>query len=319
MPRGVQWLLAALVTIVAACGVATVVQLRALRADESAADVVTTARAGASDASSAVTTTPTTALSVTDLTTTTAAPLVPPGNGREPRLGPARVVLWGDSLAAEAASLFQHAVERPERIAAPRTAGGTAPCDWYADIMQWPDTEPIDVALLQFSGNARTPCMRESFGVAPSLSARVEKYRADVEALALHLSGKGATVLLIGAPVFRSDFREPNRVEMFNELYRDLAERHDGVLFVDAGAPLLDQGRYTDRLPCLQREGEAEGCTDGTITVRSPDGVHFCPVVTKSSCPVYSSGALRFAMAMAEAAITPPIEPPPPARKAALR
>jgi hypothetical protein len=44
---------------------------------------------------------------------------------------------------------------------------------------------------------------------------------------------------------------------------------------------------------------------DGTVVVRG-DGVHFCPVEGPSSnCPVWSSGAVRFGMAIASAAMRP--------------
>jgi len=46
-----------------------------------------------------------------------------------------------------------------------------------------------------------------------------------------------------------------------------------------------------------------------TNVVRSPDGVHFCPEETGTTwtgvCPVYSSGAFRFAEAMVEGLATP--------------
>ncbi len=304
MPRAVQWLLAFTVALVAASGVATVTRLRS-------PDAVYQPVARVSSQSAPFLT------SVTDQAESTA--VRPAGDEAlrlaigeaevEPQPAPApettNVVLWGDSLGHEAASPFTWAVQQvPGFTVETRTWGGTAACDWYAEIMQWPDAKRIDIAVLVFSGNSRTPCMRPE-GRPLSGPERVEKYRADVEDEALHLRDLGATVYLMGPPVFRPDF-EPNRVEDINAMYIVLADRHEGVEFVDAGAVVLDGGKYADRLPCAPWEGEPEGCVAGTIAVRSPDGVHFCPVKLKRGvCSVFSPGAFRFAMAMAKPITSP--------------
>ena len=73
--------------------------------------------------------------------------------------------------------------------------------------------------------------------------------------------------------------------------------------YIDAGAAVLTpDGRYTPQLPCLDSETTADGCTNGQIIVRAPDGIHFCPTVSGGTqpCPVYSSGAHRFAGGMAD-------------------
>ena len=74
------------------------------------------------------------------------------------------------------------------------------------------------------------------------------------------------------------------------------------VEYVDAGRAVVEGDRFTATLPCLPSEGPAEGCVDGRIRVRALDGVHFCPVREgpgTDHCPVYSSGAVRFGLAMA--------------------
>jgi hypothetical protein len=60
-------------------------------------------------------------------------------------------------------------------------------------------------------------------------------------------------------------------------------------------------------LPCLPGEGTDAGCFGGRIVVRAPDGAHFCPNVGPAvrgvvgPCPRWSSGAVRFGRAMADA------------------
>lgn len=78
------------------------------------------------------------------------------------------------------------------------------------------------------------------------------------------------------------------------------------VGFVDGGRFLRSpSGGWTRTLGCLPWETAAMGCVGGVITVRSPDFVHFCPTATGnnagviSGCSSYSSGAWRYATAIA--------------------
>jgi hypothetical protein len=95
-----------------------------------------------------------------------------------------------------------------------------------------------------------------------------------------------------------------------NALYQELAARHPSARYIEAGASVLDHGRWTKTLPCLPDEP----CTGGTDhrgravnVVRAPDGTHFCPDgpaaefgVTKP-CEVWSSGAFRYGTAISTA------------------
>ncbi|MEX2267978.1 MAG: hypothetical protein WEA75_04760 [Acidimicrobiia bacterium] len=56
---------------------------------------------------------------------------------------------------------------------------------------------------------------------------------------------------------------------------------------------------YGDSLTSARRR------VDGSIPVRAPDDRHFCPVADPEvyPCPVYSSGGVRFGVALADAAI----------------
>ena len=83
--------------------------------------------------------------------------------------------------------------------------------------------------------------------------------------------------------------------------------------YVDAGASVLDGGRWTATLACLAEEpcaGSADGAGTAVNVVRAPDGMHFCPAAPEAvngitgECPVWSSGAFRFGTAMARAVLT---------------
>jgi hypothetical protein len=92
-----------------------------------------------------------------------------------------------------------------------------------------------------------------------------------------------------------------------NALHSDIAAL-TGAEYIDAGAAVLDHGRWTATMPCLVTEpctGSADGIDHGVNVVRSPDGTHFCPTAgtaeqgVTDGCAVWSSGAYRFGSAMA--------------------
>src|SRR4029079_6434266 len=83
-------------------------------------------------------------------TTTTSAPAPTTAN----------VVLWGDSLAWESRDAFLAAFAGDTNVhVETRTLGGTAPCDWMHEMV--PRAGHIDLAVLEFSGNSWTDCMRD--------------------------------------------------------------------------------------------------------------------------------------------------------------
>ena len=105
------------------------------------------------------------------------------------------------------------------------------------------------------------------------------------------------------------DVIDPRQLYTLNEdVVSKLKESHPVLIhqldgFVDAGQAVLDGGRFTATLPCLPSEGAGDECVDGRIPVRALDGLHLCPVRTSQEndrCPVYSSGAARFGLAMAQ-------------------
>ncbi|WP_462188871.1 MULTISPECIES: SGNH/GDSL hydrolase family protein [unclassified Frankia] len=210
------------------------------------------------------------------------------------RPAPARIVLWGDSLAWEARETFSRLATEGGAQVLVRTFGGTAPCDWLADvdvqIRAWRPT----VAVLAFSGNTISACMRGR-DVATA-------YPADTGAAVRLLREAGVQVRLVVAPP-RPD--QPVRADGMTDLdrmWRAIAAAHDGTEVVFADLAVTMRGRWSDRLPCQA----GEPCRpDGTVVVRGPDHVHFCPVTVPVMipCPVFSAGAERYGAAMAAAAL----------------
>ena len=210
------------------------------------------------------------------------------------------VALYGDSLSWEARHLFAEelATRVPAASVLLHTQGGTAVCDWLDQMRTDAPALAGGVAVVQFSGNNFTPCTLGPWGGPLTGDALVDRYRADVGTAIDVFHSVGATVLLAGAPIVDSEL---------DVMYADLAATHDSVEYGPAGEAVLDDGRWTATLPCLP----GEPC-DGVIgvagmpmnVVRDPDGIHFCPTGSAGrgpddDCPVWSSGAYRYALALA--------------------
>jgi hypothetical protein len=219
-----------------------------------------------------------------------------------------RVILYGDSLAFESRNAFALALQRGNDIeVVDRTFGGTAICD-RLDRMRRDlhDLQPVAV-VFEFAGNNVTPCMQGPSGPLTG-AALAQKYRDDARAATGIFAGAGVRVHWIGAPPIAT--AEAPDFELVRRLYEAEPDRSTRaappfgtVEYVDAQRAVVEGGRFTATFPCLPAEGVAEGCVDGRIPIRAPDGVHFCPVRTgpgTDHCPVYSGGAVRFGLAMAE-------------------
>ena len=203
-----------------------------------------------------------------------------------------RVVLIGDSLGEQVAPSLQSLIG--DRTFVPDVFGGTAPCDWLGKDLSVTSTS---VAVITFIGNSSTPCMADGAGDYLHGQALVDKYRSDVTSLVAQVRSSGARVLLVGQPQRLSGANAEIEISGLNALYAGLAESGQ-VSFVDAGAAVEDaSGAFVLRLPCMP--GETQCDPDGSIAVRSEDGVHFCADALVLGCKEYASGAFRFAAAIA--------------------
>jgi hypothetical protein len=244
-----------------------------------------------------------TAASSTTSSTTTSVP-------HHARQWPARVAFFGDSLSSEAGPYYKQIIASlsPKTALVYDTFGGTAICDWFSAIDYIAVADHPNVVELEFSGNTITACVRHYI---PGSLAYDAKYRADAETVVRFLEPRGIRVVFVGVAITRSQRGVPNW-EGLDTAYAQVAAAHPGhVGYVDAGAAVEGPGHtYTRTLPCLKGQPCTGPVVNGVRTniVRAPDGVHFCPVATGSplpgGCPVYSSGAYRFARSMVEALAT---------------
>lgn len=180
--------------------------------------------------------------------------------------------------------------------------GGTAACDWLPDMRRVAPTRPQAV-VMEFSGNTFTSCMG---GCPPESSSAVSKYCVDVS-VAIHLFlTVGTHVFLDGTPISYAQSTSHDRPwKDLNSAFAALAAKYPrGVTYVDAGRAVEGPGgAFTWTLPCLPSEPSTGPTVAGVRTnvVRAPNGGHLCLVDNGNApgCGSYSSGAFRFAAAMA--------------------
>lgn len=208
------------------------------------------------------------------------------------------VVLLGDSIAEETAPYLRPRLGDTKMLE--RSFGGTAPCDWLGSDLY---ADRHRIVVVSFTGNSLTSCMAGGEEGHLHGQALIDKYRTDLTALVSEIQAEGARVVLVGqpprGPAASNGTVGDLEVAGINAIYTELANAA-GVSFVDAGAALeAPDGTFAAELPC--RPDEDECGLAGRNAVRSGDGVHLCPVIGPAPCPVYSSGAFRFADAIANA------------------
>lgn len=234
------------------------------------------------------------------------------------------VLVFGDSLAWEASDHLQtlFAADVDVRLA---VAGGTAICDYSAEVRRAAATLHPRMVVLAFSGNSLTTCMLPPPGTPNDQRWIVAKYRRDLATIVDALGPMGVSMTVVGAPPRLDRVADPvlrpevwtvgalptNMVSVetnVNAVYEgaavDARSRGFDVGYVDGGRWLKSPaGGWTKVLPCAVFD-PASACADGLVTVRSFDLVHFCPVIPTATegvvqrCPVYSGGAVRYAVAI---------------------
>ena len=214
------------------------------------------------------------------------------------------VILYGDSLSAEASTSFADELAgTSDAEVVVRAVPGDAPCDALGTMRADVELDPA-VVVVQYVGNNATPCTRGPGGERLTGQALVERTEADVRTATELFATAGARVVLVGGPHAPGLPGEASLevADAYDAVVNEWAGRDLGrVRYADAAATVTGPDhRYVDRLPCRAGEGPAEGCVDGEVVVRAPDRIHFCPVPhTELACPVPAPGAVRFGEEMA--------------------
>jgi hypothetical protein len=244
------------------------------------------------------------------------APAAAPGTAPIPaalRTEP-RVVVYGDSLTWEARRYIPAIAAQLHMQVSVYSFVGTAICDWFADMWRRLPAERPAVVVDAFYGNSWTKCMQDGHGVALAGAATAARYNRDAHAAAAIAMASGANVVFVGAPRTQREMSDPGW-QRVRDQFRAVAAEHPGrVTFRDSGVNIAPDGRFAATVPCLPRErtltdsSGVHACQNGRIIVRAPDGLHFCPhgldnkLGQPGNCPVYMSGAYRYAVAIVAAA-----------------
>lgn len=219
-----------------------------------------------------------------------------------------RVGLFGDSLAVQSEPYFNLLVQAGGKAdVTDFSYGGTAACDWLSKMRTYARTEHPQAAVFEFIGNTFTACMKGCLFGSPTA---VTLYCSAISTAINVFLKLGTRVFLIGTPITRSEWIAHDvKWDDLNLAFAALAAKHPAeVTYVDAGRAVEGPHQsFVSTLPCLFFEPCTGPTVDGVRTnvVRSPDGIHFCPnqvgnaVGVVPGCDTYSSGAFRFAAAMA--------------------
>jgi hypothetical protein len=222
-----------------------------------------------------------------------------------------RVFVYGDSLVVQAAPYLASVARSLDLSITVRAFGGIAPCDATPQMVRDVRDRSPDLVVYAFSGNAFSACMRGADGELVTGDALIAKYQSDLERAALITTQAGTPFLIASPPAAEGRADEWRRLD---SVFRTVAaDRQPQVQYTDAGVQIAPDGEFAATQRCLPFELDlgnvGRTCTDDgdDIAVRAPDGVHFCldpmaATVDTSGCTGYSSGALRYAIALVSAA-----------------
>jgi hypothetical protein len=223
---------------------------------------------------------------------------------------PPRLIVYGDSLAVQSEPYFAAVARALDLTVTVRAFGGIAPCDALEWLREDVRDSPPQIVVFAFSGNSLTWCMRDTRGRRLRGAGLLSKYRTDLETASAITTHARVPFVLASPPATETNGQ---LWEQLDRLHRDLAARHPEIRYADAGTQIAPHGQYAATQRCLPFELNLPqsrlSCNSagGNIGVRAADGVHFCsdpsgPATTAPSCSQYSSGALRYAIAIVSAA-----------------
>jgi hypothetical protein len=225
-----------------------------------------------------------------------------------PLAGRPSAVVYGDSLAFETRDLLARDGTTAGMNVQVRAFGGLALCDALNSLRTDLATRRPSVVALEFIGNSFTPCMRDRAGrpLAAGTAAYEARWRADLTTAATLARRAGTRLVWATAPEPKSAAGAA-AVRRLRTIAASVLAGVPGTRVTSVGDAVLAHGGFSATLPCLPDEGATRGCAHGRIAVRAPDGIHFCPRDPHAvqgvvgDCPVYSSGARRYASAFTAA------------------
>lgn len=217
-----------------------------------------------------------------------------------------KIAFYGDSLSYQASPYLASDFDRgTTSISTSHVYPGTALCDWLGSIDALSESTAPAVAVLQFVGNHFTPCIS---GYSAGSAAFIAKYASDLTSAIDHLRSVGVRDVLVDLGPATDDpgitWYSALR-SAYLSVVKSFHTSHVAYAWKADQAVETSAGRFTATLSCLEHEANAGLCKLGTKEqVRSVDGLHFCPSTVggpdgrATLCPIYSSGAYRFALGL---------------------
>ena len=216
------------------------------------------------------------------------------------------VLVYGDSLIHEAAPYAEQLLRDVGHVEY-RVMGtaGAATCDWLPGMRADAAHARPAAVVIGFFGNSFSPCMQDAAGHSVTGDEWLARYRAaSLEVLSI-FNAPDTTVWFATGPISKwaEDAKDPWPAR-FDAMLREVAASNPRARFVDSAAAVLWDHHWARFLPCIP----SEPCQGGVDIWGRPvnvvrnlfDNTHFCPAPFPrlDRCPIYSSGAMRFAGGM---------------------
>jgi lysophospholipase L1-like esterase len=153
--------------------------------------------------------------------------------------------------------------------------GGTAACDWKEEVAAYAERHPR-VLILSFAGNDVTPCMLRT-PEPSSAEQTADEYESDFTAMVAGVeeTSPDTRIYMVPPPPVRDAVFESNAAAM-RSMYDRFAREHPEVTLIDVTTELGADHQFHASLPCEPWE-QAECAADGTIVLRTDDGIHLTP------------------------------------------
>lgn len=224
-------------------------------------------------------------------------------------------LVYGDSLGYEAAGAIaaQFATKSGWTYQL-HSQVGYAVCDWIDELQNDVAINAPQVVTLETAGNALRNCMSDRNGGSAPLIGSIEwanLYRQDLNEFFSIATNAGSKVVFVKPPAMYAGWYNTAINQLISIATEEAGKFHGISISGSPRSAVTLSGKFTFEKNCLANETAALGCgTDGKITIRSEDGLHFCPTGLNSGlpsgCSVYSSGASRWGKALTNTTVNPP-------------
>ncbi len=185
------------------------------------------------------------------------------------------VAIAGDSFMELTRDQFRAHADETGMTSDISAFGGTAACDWKEEVAAYAERHPR-VLILSFAGNDVTPCMLRT-PEPSSAEQTADEYESDLAAIVagVERTSPDTRIYMVPPPPVRDAEFESNAAAM-RSMYDRFGREHPQVTLIDVTTELGPDHQFHEALPCEPWE-EADCAADGTIVLRTDDGIHLTP------------------------------------------